>query len=158
MSARENGAVSDVDRDLVGGAADLLVERLAQIDERLADLEPLRDERKRLVAALGAIAPEHPRIAPATPAAPARRPGKERQRWNVSERKRGQALEALRALGEPVSTAVVAQRAGMARETARKALEVMRDDEIVRVAGTKQVAGHPVKLYAPMPEAGDRGA
>ena len=48
-------------------------------------------------------------------------------------------------------------RAGMANETARKALEQARDDELVRLARTETGPGGRRKLYALMPE-GDRAA
>ena len=153
-TAGTNGAAPP---DLAAAAADLLAERLAQIDAALAELEPLRDEQKRLTGALRAIAPEHPRVERAPKPGPKPRTKPADRGWSVSQGKLDAVLEAMRVLGEPASATTIAERAGIAGETARKALGALRDDELVRVAGTANGPGGTRRLYALMPE-GNRAA
>lgn len=152
QEARANGAGPS---RALAAAADLLAERLGEIDARMRELDTLRAEHRQVTTALRAIAPEHPLLAPA-PAKPGPKP-KPASGWVVSQGKRDAVLAALRSFDAPASVSAVARRANVAGETARRALEQMRDDELVRVARTERGPGGTQKFYAPMPE-GDRGA
>lgn len=80
--------------------------------------------------------------------------------WRVSEKVTIEVEAALRALagnGVEAATAVeVAEAAGRSREATRRALDQLRQQDTVRLAGKRRTTGHgvPSTLYALMPDAG----
>lgn len=136
----------------------------AELEGR-AEIEALLDnskERERRLARAIAIL-EHGSQTQQQAAAAAAKPkpaAKDTTNWNVSAETVERVREAFFAYyategeGEPFTMTTLAawmgkNRKGIGGETIRRAFEVLRRDEIIRVCGTTRGGG---KMFAPMPE------
>jgi response regulator of citrate/malate metabolism len=131
------------------GLRGLLESQHAVVERFETMLRTAKDEQRRIQRALAAIEGE--------PATPKTVPKPKASRGGVSERKMSDTLRALEALGAPARIRDIAKEAGIAGETCRKALEQLRAQELVRIAGVQPGPGGPAKLYTLMP-GDDRGA
>jgi uncharacterized membrane protein YccC len=77
--------------------------------------------------------------------------GKTKQAWIPSQKILDSVLQALREHGE-MSVSAAAKAAGNAPETTRKALNVLRERELVRLSATRGPQNGAI--YAPMPNGG----
>jgi CRP-like cAMP-binding protein len=134
------------------------------IRDQLEDLiRPLQLKRAELEVELSEIASKEARINNAIGALDGGRPGAKTPRrrtheevgensgrnWVPSEDKIAKVLVALQGVrSEPATTAQLAERAGLARETVNRALRVLREREEARMVG--QAGQGNARLYLPM--------
>jgi response regulator of citrate/malate metabolism len=99
---------------------------------------------KQLQKALDALDP---------PKAEAKPKPKKRTDWKPREGTIGIVANVMRVQAKPVSIQEVADLAGIAPDTARRSLKVLRDREEVRLAGAEKRGnnGMPTQVFLPMP-------
>jgi integrase len=129
-----------------------LLEAEQHVRDELEDaLAASRDREKALVRALSALQDE-----PAAPAAPTKAKAKAKQQTTplVSEDKVERVLQALVTLSGdgPVTRTQIVERTAIGHEAVRRALDLLREREAIRVAGRGRGGGI---LWAPMPVADD---
>jgi response regulator of citrate/malate metabolism len=76
-----------------------------------------------------------------------------RKDWTPREGTLGAVADVMRVQTKPVSIQEVADLAGIAPDTARRSLKVLRDREEVRLAGAEKrgTNGMPTQVFLPMP-------
>jgi integrase len=131
-----------------------LLEAEQHVRDELEDaLAASRDREKALVRALSALQDE-----PAAPAAPTKAKAKAKAKQQttplVSEDKVERVLQALVTLSGdgPVTRTQIVERTAIGHEAVRRALDLLREREAIRVAGRGRGGGI---LWAPMPVADD---
>lgn len=121
---------------------DLLDDERREITRLQAVVDQHRDREKRLVRAIaqltGATASTN-----TTPAKP-----KRANEWSVSEEKIAEVLQLIRDAGEPVTANALGRLPGTSTQSAKKAIDVLRERELIRFAGVVRGGG---KTYLPMP-------
>jgi Fic family protein len=127
---------------------ELLAETSEHCDELSAQLAEARKRRDGYQRALRQLTGEE---SPAAAAKPKQKPD---QNWVPSERRLAQVWEAVRARDGVFSVSETAAVAGVANDTARRALLALRERELVRLTATRGQGGG--QRYAVMPGAAER--
>ena len=146
--AKQNG--TGVDR--LTSIIDELQAELAAEDLAVAQVEAVlqetRSKRARIQRAIDALTGTKAKAA---------RPAARKGGWTISDTKVEQVRALIAAKSQPVTVRELATEGGMATESARRSLEVLRERELVRFAGKRAGRGGGQKLYMPMPELTDAG-
>jgi hypothetical protein len=113
----------------------------------LLDASKLRT--RRLERALAALTdePKEPKPKPAPRASAAQSPS---STWMPSQKMLDRVLAAVVEAGGPITRTALSSQLHVSPDTARKSLHVLRERELVRIAGVTRGGG---KTYAAMPEA-----
>jgi hypothetical protein len=142
--------------DRAASVADPLAHVIAELEGLRA---PLRARREQLKAELAELSAREKSIAQAIGAlhggqhvsSPAPKAVKAPAKWTPSEERLKSLFELFVAEGEPISpTQLAAKAEGLGVETASKGAKILRDRELLRVAGALRGGG---SLYAVMPGA-----
>lgn len=151
--------------DTNGGAPADLVGRLeAELREGIAAEQAARVEHERLVdESLARERRLQRTLNTLTGVGPGRKPQAQapaKKKWRVSEDRLQAALAALKRQAEPMSVQEVATAMGSSPETARRALDTLREQSVARLAGTERRGHAPATVYAlmPTPTGDDDGA
>jgi hypothetical protein len=152
MSVNGRGTLDPIERMTAELRETIAAERVARIDaERL--VADSRERERRLQRALTALAGERPGVRAKSAAK------SKTYKWTVSEERVQEALTALRTIGaQPASVSEVSALTHSSTETVRRALDVLRERELVRLAGHEKKRGsrgRRTTLYALMPGADD---
>lgn len=116
-----------------------------EYDEIIAELI---DKRERLDAAIEALTGTKPPPSPRVTRSKNKRTAK--NNWRPSEETMNAVLDVLMDEGRPTRTDKIAERTGYSRETVRRALNVLRTDQAVRVTGVDSSTRGAPKMYAAM--------
>lgn len=145
--SKENGTGAD----RLALIVDELAAELEQEATTVAQLQGLLDEAKarrvRIQRAIDTLTGTKATKVKVASTRTARKTG-----WTISEGKVAQVRALIATKVDPVTVRELATEGGMATESARRALEVLRDRDEVRMAGKRAGRGGGQKLYGPMPE------
>ena len=136
--------------------AERIAARLAATRSALAEareaFKAVEQEELRLARALRALTPEDPLVA-TPPKEPKTKPPTRRKN-TVSEATVEKTLAVIRDTERPVTVKYVAETLGMSTSAAGIAVEALREQGVIRLAGRVTAPGSPY-LYAIMNGAGD---
>jgi hypothetical protein len=136
---RRQAALTLMEAELAEAEAEL-----EAMDERRDELKAHVSQARRAVIALRSV-DEDPAPKPVKPAKP-----KGKKDWSVSAARMLDVLQRMIEVGEPISPTQLSHRVdGLSPETARKAMEALRDEGRVRFV--KKIRGGGSQ-YEPMPE------
>jgi hypothetical protein len=151
MSVNGRGTLDPIERMTAELGEAITAEQAARRDaERL--VADSRERERRLQRALTALAGEKPGVRAKSAAKP------KAYKWKVGEKRVQEALTALRTIGaQPASVGEVSALTHSSTETVRRALDVLRERELVRLVGHEKRGsrGQRTTLYALMPGADD---
>ena len=136
-------SVADALDEHVRGLEALLVPLRAERDQLKARVAELGEQEKRIAHAIGSLRPGRRDPAPAPASAP--------KGWTPSEERLKSLFALFVAEPKPISPTQLAEKTeGLGVETASKGAKILRERQLLRVAGALRGGG---KLYAPMPGA-----
>jgi len=129
----------------------LLLEEEQVVEKLTAALAEGKARRDHLKKALEHLTGDSEKYRPKKAAAAAGKKGSGKAvKWEVSEDRVQKVLEGFRQEQEPITPTQLAGKIGVTGETAKKAVEKLRERELIRYMGGTRGGG---SLYALMPEA-----
>jgi seryl-tRNA synthetase len=144
-----NGTVPGPSSDPLGDVIGQLEEKLAplaaertQLEAQVAELLRQEERIKAGISALRGSAPRSPR--------PAVKGGRDSHDWWPSEKTRDEIYAAIAAADAPLTVAQITERVAVSSSTVKKALDLLRSEQKIRLAGTAPSQGAP-KIYGVMP-------
>jgi response regulator of citrate/malate metabolism len=145
--SRLNGAEPDRLTQIVDALHTELAAEDAAVGQAEAALAEARGRRARIQRAIDTLQ--------GTPKAA--RAKKVTKGWIIGEPKVEQVRALMVTRDEPVTVGEMAKETGMTRESARRALKVLRDRDLVRMTGKRPGRGGGQELFMPMPELTNAG-
>jgi Bacterial regulatory proteins, gntR family len=140
------------------GRIDPLARIIGELEDQLA---PISAERAQLEAQIGDLIKREERIkagitalrqgAPRRPSPPRGTVGSSSGNvWTPSQKVLDDVYAVVARAGEPLTVKQIGEQSDTSPETVRKAIDYLRADQKIRLAGTAMTKGAP-KLYAVMP-------
>lgn len=146
---RDNGTGADRLTSIVDELQAELEYEAQAVEVAQAALDEAKAKRVRIQRAIDTLTGTKAKVPPRQ-GTKARKGG-----WTISDAKVEQVRVMIAAKSEPVTVRELAAEGGMATESARRSLEVLRERDEVRMAGKRAGRGGGQKLYMPMPELTD---